>query len=160
VSGFVYIATRGKLYMGNVSVFQQQGKTCTLSGTLCGSDKAFTLVAVDGSTTRDTITFSTEDKVDLTGSLRCGDVRFTDLPCDVKTVHSPCKAHRWGKCVSKVPHVKVTHGGYDHGKDNHGKNYNDRDNHGRDNHGRDNHGRDNHGRDNHDKNGKDCDPRR
>lgn len=106
VSGFVYVTTGRQLYIGSVKVIQQQGKTVTLSGTLAGSGKAFTLVAVEGSTTRDTVSFSTEDKVEFTGKVLCGDVRFIELPCDVKTVQSPCKTVRWGKCVSQVPRHK------------------------------------------------------
>jgi hypothetical protein len=127
VSGFVYVKTGRQLYIGSVHVIQQQGKTVTLSGTLAGSGKAFTLVAVEGSTTRDTVTFSTEDKVEFTGKVLCGDVRFIELPCDVKTVKSPCKTVRWGKCVSKVPRhkwdMKKDHGKKDDHKwdDKHGK---------------------------------------
>lgn len=101
VSGFVTLYTGGKVLIGNVSVIQQQGKTYTVSGKLCGSGKAYSLVVVESATAKDAITFTTEDDFTLTGTLRCGNIRYTALPCDVKTVKSPCQAHLWGKCYTK-----------------------------------------------------------
>lgn len=90
--GFVYVTTRGHTYVGRVDVVQRQGLDVTLSGKLCGSSVDYTITASGNS-----ISFITEDNYELDGTLRCGGIKYEQMPCHVTQTKSPCCSQHWGR---------------------------------------------------------------
>lgn len=96
VSGFVSVCVKGKKYLGDVRVIQQQGHTVTMSGPLLGTgQESFTAVATDNGRGCDNLVFTTSTRVDLDARVKLGFLKFIELPC--KFPGSSCKSKCWGR---------------------------------------------------------------